>query len=272
MSIPHCFALSSALRFVLPPAALPPPPFFLCFFKASATVNPGAPDRIKVSSSSSSSSSLMSRMTCCLTTRLAGGSFFAPGLAVEDTCDEAESSFNFVISNKLSDCAGDTGGEPDVIGCACARTGAGTGFAATAGGARYVVGDGIGELRDLSDCMSRFRSRSISSFFFCCSLTNDDLETSSFPRFGTVRDSLAAEIVSMSSTRSRSRRILSSIYMKKKYAQPHVLMTVDKSSCMRHSPFFRPLSLCHPLGSYHRVSPHYRLRQHLSSFLSQQAR
>ena len=128
-----------------------------------------------------------------------------------------------VISNKLSGFAGDGGGGPDGIGCACARAGAGTGFATTAGGARYVVGgttpgplplrDGIGELRDLSDCISRFRRRSISSFFLCCSLTNDDLETSSFTRFGTVRDTLAAEIVSMSSTRSRARRILSSIYI-----------------------------------------------------------
>jgi hypothetical protein len=226
MSIPHCFALSSALIFVLPPGPPPPPPLFRCFFNASATVSPGAPDRIKFSSSSSSTSS--SRMTRCLTTRLAGGSAFAAGLAEDDSCDDAAGScFSFVISNKFSDFVGGGGGCADGVGCACARTGAGTGVGTTAGGgARYVVGgmalggpllgDGIGVLRDLSDCISRVRSRSISSFFLCCSLTNDDLDTSSLTRFGTVRDTLAAAIVSMSSTRSRSRRILSPIYKRDK--------------------------------------------------------
>lgn len=230
MSIPHCFAFSSALSPCFPPV-LPPPPFFLCFIRASATVKPGAPERIKFSSSSSSSSSLSSlddKGVCCLTTRFWGGLSFDIGL-------EAVSCFNFVISNKLNGGVGGEGrgeligedGAPPLllraVGCGDSgidlRIGAGLGFAT--GGARkgdggiptgILPGDGSGELSDFNDCRSSCRSRSISSFFFCCSRTNDDTETSSFVGFGTVRDTLAADIVSMSRTRSRSRSFSSAAY------------------------------------------------------------
>ena len=65
-------------------------------------------------------------------------------------------------------------------------------------------GEGSGELRDLSDCSSSFRSLSISSFFFCCSLTNDDTDELPFAGFGTVRETLAADCASMSRTLSLS--------------------------------------------------------------------
>lgn len=147
------------------------------------------------------------------------------------------SCFNLVISNKLSGGVREVGREPlEVDGAAllllpaadweasgvdgCARTDAGVaGLFGTAGGDRNgdggmptgaLTGAGSGELRDFRDCKSSFLSRSISSFFFCCSLTNDDTETSSFIGFGTVLETLAAEIVSMSRTRSRSRSFSSS--------------------------------------------------------------
>mmetsp|Transcript_30275 Transcript_30275/g.63226 ORF Transcript_30275/g.63226 Transcript_30275/m.63226 type:complete len:268 (-) Transcript_30275:2-805(-) len=117
ISIPHFFAFSSALVSSFPVGALPPLSF-LCCFKASATVKPGAPDLI-ISSSSSSSSSSSPRMgpvdngSCCLTARFAGFFLFPPvPETVEEGAfdDESESCLNLVISNKLSRCGGDGGG------------------------------------------------------------------------------------------------------------------------------------------------------------------
>mmetsp|Transcript_10072 Transcript_10072/g.21809 ORF Transcript_10072/g.21809 Transcript_10072/m.21809 type:complete len:222 (-) Transcript_10072:1827-2492(-) len=200
ISIPHFFAFSSALVSSFPVGALPPLSF-LCCFKASATVKPGAPDLI-ISSSSSSSSSSSPRMgpvdngSCCLTARFAGFFLFPPvPETVEEGAfdDESESCLNLVISNKLSRCGGDGGGgglvggavegPPSLFFFAIVRDandksgmdGAGgggdddrgTGDGGMLAGA--LPGDGNGELRDFNDIWSSLRRRSISSFFLRCS-------------------------------------------------------------------------------------------------------
>jgi hypothetical protein len=129
------------------------------------------------------------------------------------------------MSNKLSGCDGDGGGElagaslffpivsdaNDISG-ELDRTAGGAGARCNTGGgilAGCLPGVGSGELRDCNDFLSNCRSRSIASFFLRCSWTNDETETSSFDGLGTVREILAAVYSSISRTFSRSRSFAS---------------------------------------------------------------